>query len=479
MSVAKQSFDQEPEGLVVANATRLVRSLSVTDRGQGLVSHAGLVWLGRVADATGLTSGFNTAMAALSRRRHDPGRTLLQLVLTLADGGMCVSDLAGLRGTGRLFGPVASVPTAWRSFNRIGPAELRGLDRAVSAAREVAWRATGEEPAGFVIDLDATLVTTKADKQDAAPTWKRTYGHHPLLAMDAARGEVLAVMLRPGNAGSNTAADHVVVLGQALDALPARERAGHQPGDDPGLVRAEGLVRADAGGASHWLVEECGDRNLQFSVGYWIDGRVRDALLLAQEEDWTPAIGAGGGPRPGAFVQELTGLVALAGWPIGTRLIVRRERPHPGAQLSLFDDHEGWRHTAFITDQPGEPAALELRQRQRARAENVIRDVKACGLANLPSDCVVNNDIWARLAAAALNLLAWARRLTLNGRLAAATPKTLRYKLLHTAGRLTNGRLDLDHNWPGTTILTQALDRLAALLPPPTVTKHRNPQPTS
>ena len=287
----------------MANATRLVRSLSVTDRGQGLVSHAGLVWLGRVADATGLTSGFNTAMAALSRRRHDPGRTLLQLVLTLADGGMCVSDLAG----------------------------LRGLDRAVSAAREVAWRATGEEPAGFVIDLDATLVTTKADKQDAAPTWKRTYGHHPLLAMDAARGEVLAVMLRPGNAGSNTAADHVVVLGQALDALPARERAGHQPGDDPGLVRAEGLVRADAGGASHWLVEECGDRNLQFSVGYWIDGRVRDALLLAQEEDWTPAIGAGGGPRPGAFVQELTGLVALAGWPIGTRLIVRRERPHPGA----------------------------------------------------------------------------------------------------------------------------------------------------
>jgi hypothetical protein len=157
---------------------------------------------------------------------------------------------------------------------------------------------------------------------------------------------------------------------------------------------------------------------------------------------------------------------------------VRRERPHPGAQLSLFDDHEGWRHTAFITDQPGEPAALELRQRQRARAENVIRDAKACGLANLPSDDVVNNDIWARLAAAALNLFAWARRLTLTGRLAHATPKTLRYKLLHTAGRLTASRLDLDCDWPATTTLTQALDRLHKVFSPPNVTKQQGHRPT-
>jgi hypothetical protein len=461
----------------VAKGSRLVRPLSVTGRGGGLVSHGGLVWLGRVADAVGLSGGFSGAMTGLSRRRHDPGRTLLQLVLVLADGGTCVSDLAGLAGGRGVFGPVASVPTAWRSLNRIGPAELRRLDRAVSAARGVAWRAGPGAGEGFVIDLDATLVTTRADKQDAAPTWKRTYGHHPLLAMDAARGEVLALMLRPGNAGSNTAEDHVVVLGQAIDALPETEGAGHHGGDAPARVRTEGLVRADAGGASHWLVEECGHRNLRFSVGYWIDGRVRDALLLAQEEDWVPAVEPDGRRRDGAWVQELTGLVNLDDWPAGTRLICRRERPHPGAQLSLFDDHEGWRHTAFITDQPGDPPPLELRQRQRARAENVIRDVKACGLANLPSDCVVNNEIWARLAATALNLLAWARRLTLPGRLAHATPKTLRYKLLHTAGRLTNGRLDLDRNWPGTPTLTQALDRLAATLPPLTVNKERPPRP--
>jgi hypothetical protein len=249
-------------------------------------------------------------MSALSRRHHDPGVTLLQLVLSLADGGTCVSDLAGLGRSQGLLGPVASVPTAWRSFTRIGPTELGGLDLAVSAAREVAWRADGQGAAGFVIDLDATLVTTRADKQDAAPTWKRSYGHHPLLAMDAARGEVLALMLRPGNAGSNTAADHVIVLGQAIDALPDGERAGHQPGDDPALVQAQGLVRADAGGASHWLVEECGDRNLRFSVGYWIDGRIRDALLLAQEKDWTPAIEAGGGRRDGAWAKPSNRLSA-------------------------------------------------------------------------------------------------------------------------------------------------------------------------
>ena len=280
-------------------------------------------------------------------------------------------------------------------------------------------------------------------------------------------------MLRPGNAGSNTAADHVVVLGDAIAALPADWRAGHDNGDEADLVRVAGLVRADSAGASHWLVEECGHRNLRFSVGYQIDGRVRDGLLLAQEEDWQPAIERDGQRRSGAWVQELTGLVDLAGWPEGTRLIVRRERPHPGAQLSLFDDHEGWRHTAFITDQTGDPAALELRQRQRGAAESVIRDVKACGLANLPSNDVVNNELWAKLAAAAVNLLAWTRRLTLTGRLARATPKTLRYKLFHTAARITNGRLDLDLNWPGTTTITTALNRLDTHLPPHTVTNRQ------
>jgi hypothetical protein len=176
----------------------------------------------------------------------------------------------------------------------------------------------------------------------------------------------------------------------------------------------------------------------------------------------------------------LTALVDLGARPAGTRLVVRRERPHPGAQLSLFDDLEGWRHTAFITDQTGDIAHLELRHRQRGRAGSVIRDLKACGMANLPFDCAVNNETWCRLAATALNLLSWARRLTLTGPLRRATPKTLRYRLLHIAGRATptSGRLDLDATWPWTPTILHALNRLDTLLPPPTVTNH-NPHRTA
>jgi hypothetical protein len=445
-----------------------------------LASHAGLVWLGEVADAVGLSEGLLTATAELPWRRHRPGRTLVQLVLALADGAECLSDLAGLRDQPALFGPVASQATAWRTFNQIGPAELRGIDRAVARARSAAWAADADRAAVLVVDLDATLVTTHADKQDAAATYKRSYGHHPLLAMDAERGEILAVMLRPGNAGSNTASDHVVILGQAIDALPAEWRHGHQPDDHADAATGEILVRADSAGASHWLAEECRDRNTRFSFGYQVTGTVRDALLLVQEEDWIPAQDGLGNRRDGAWVTELSGLVDLSAWPPGTRLICRRERPHPGAQLSLFDTVEGFRHQCVLTDQPDpDIAALELRQRQRARAESVIRDAKACGLANLPFDDVVSNDTWTRLAAAAVNLLSWAQRLTLTGPLRQATPKTIRYRLLHTAGRLTRRgrRLDLDATWPWTTVLLTALQRLRTLIPPRTVTKSRTPQP--
>src|SRR5215217_699078 len=186
----------------MGDVSSLVRPQTVTGRGEGLASHAGLVWLGGVADAVGLTTGLAEATAGLPWRRHRPGRTLGQMVLALADGADCLSDLAGLRDQPALFGPVASQATAWRTFNQLGPVELRGIDDAVAHARSAAWAADPDGDAVLVVDLDATLVTTHADKQDAAATYKRSYGHHPLLAVDAERGEVLAVMLRPGNAGS-------------------------------------------------------------------------------------------------------------------------------------------------------------------------------------------------------------------------------------------------------------------------------------
>ena len=457
----------------MAKATRLVRPRTVTADGEGLASHAGLVWLGEVADRTGLTAGLSAAMAERPRRRHDPGVTLAQMALALADGATCVSDLAVLRDQPGLFGPVASHATAWRTIAGLAPGEYRRLAGARAQARAAAW-AGGAGPAGdeVVIDLDATLVTTKADKQDAAATYKRSYGHHPLLAMCAETSEVLSIMLRPGNAGSNTAADHVTVLGAAVAQLPEAWSAGHQAGDDPVEALRSVLVRADAAGASHWFAEECRDRNIGYSLGSYIDHRVRDALLLVQEEDWEPAVEPGGRRRPGAEVTDLTGLVNLDAWPDRTRLVVRRERPHPGAQLSLFDTIEGFRHTAFITDTTGSDiAALELRHRQRARAEQVIRDAKACGLANLPFSSRADNDAWCQLVACANDLLAWAQRSTLDGPLRRATPNTIRYRLLHIAARTTPAgrRLRLDATWPWADKLHAAIERARTRLRPLTV----------
>jgi hypothetical protein len=446
----------------VAKSTRLASARTVTGNGGGLVSRGGLVWLAETADLCGLTAGLETAFDDLSWRVHRPGRTIAQMVLALADGATALSDVAVLRNQPAVAGPVPSETTVWRTFDAVGPAELRGITAAATAARARSW-AAGAGPDGelLVIDIDATIVTTKADKQDAAPTYKRTYGHHPLLAMAGDYGEVLAGIMRPGNAGANTAADHIDVLAAAVAALPEPWQAGHRSGDHRDDAAKELLVRADSAGASHWLAEDWRDRNIGFSIGYQIDSRVRDGLLHVDDSDWRPALDTDGGPRLGAEVVELTHHLDLSAWPARTRLIVRRETPHPGAQLSLFDTVEGKRHTAFITDQPDDGiAALERFQRRRARAENIIRDTKACGLANLPFDCIVNNTTWMQLCFAAHNLLVWARHISLVGPLRRATPKTLRHRLLHLAARTTRRRLDLDRTWPWTATLLDALRRL-------------------
>jgi hypothetical protein len=458
----------------MVQGSSLIRPRTVTGDGEGLVSHAGLGWLAETADLAGLTDGLSAAMAAAPQRRHDPGRTLAQMVLALADGATCLSDLAALRSQPAMFGEVASEATVWRTFDHIGSVEMRGIATARASARERAW-AAGAGPTGEALigDFDATLITTKADKQDARPNYKRGYGHHPLLAMIAETDEVLTGILRPGNAGSNTAIDHVSLLGDAVAQLPTEWSAGHQAGDDPGTVAHRVLIRADAGGASHWFAEACVDRNLEYSFGFHIDHRVRDGVMMVPTGCWHPAIDATGRRRDGAEVVELTDFVDLTGWPEGTRLIARRERPHPGAQLSLFDTIEGFRHTAFITNQTNaDVTALELQQRQRARAENVIRDTKACGLANLPFDDIVNNEVWMNLCFAANDLLGWAQRIGCVGQLRRATPKTIRHRMLHVAARITpnSRRLHLDHTWPWTEHFIAAIDRVRAAFRTLTVT---------
>lgn len=448
----------------MAENTRLVRPRVVDASGDGLVSHAGVVWLAETAEHSGLTAGLIDAMAGVPQRRHVAGRTLAQMVLAIADGARCLADLAAFRGQRAMFGKVASDATVWRTFNHVGSVELRGIAAARAAARSQAWAAgAGPTADELIIDLDATLIRTKADKQDAAPTYKGTYGHHPLLAISPETDEVLVARMRPGNAGANNAADHVRVLADALAQLPQPWQTGHRPGDDPDLVEKRLLCRADSAGASHWLAEECAERNIRFSLGYQVDERVRDGITLVPTGCWQPAINADGSRRDGAWVVEITGMVNMAAWPAGTRLIVRRERPHPGAQLSLFDTVDGHRHTAFITNQAGaDITALELRHRQRARAENVIRDAKACGLNNLPFDDIVNNDVWMQLCLTANDLLAWAQRIGCTGQLRRATPKTIRHRLLHIAARITpcSRRLHLDNNWPWTQHVIDAITRV-------------------
>ncbi len=446
-----------------------VRRTKVTTDGEGLVSHAGTALVAELADRSGLTEAMSVAMSdcGIFWHTHDPGVVLTHMAVAIADGADCLSKLAVLRNQEELFGPVASHATAWRAIEAVAAAQLRAIDDARALARARVW-AAGGAPATVTLDFDATLVDAHSDKQDAAPTYKRGFGFNPLGVWCDETGEALASMLRPGNAGANTAADHVKMLDAALAQLPPPWQTGHRPGDEATAVVHPVLVRADSAGATHRFVDALVERNIGFSIGFDVDARVRDALLLAQEEDWAPAVEGDGSRRQGAWVTELTELVDLGTWPEGTRLICRRERPHPGAQLSLFDTGEGFRHTCFLTDSDGEVAPLELRQRRHARVEDRIRGAKACGLRNLPFEDFVRNEAWLALVMIAQDLLAWTARVCLDGALARAEPATLRYQLLHVAARLARRGRDLhlriDDAWPWRDHLDSAFGRLRAAL---------------
>jgi hypothetical protein len=170
------------------------------------------------------------------RARHDPGRVLVDMAVAVADGGTTISDIAVLADQAELFGPVASDSTCWRLLDQLGTAQLGVIARARAAAREVTWaqraertgaafplaKAAGRELPGLVIDLDASIVVCHSEKENAAPTFKKTFGFHPMLAFCDNTGEFLAAALRRGNAGSNTAVDHVTVLDAALGSCLTR-----------------------------------------------------------------------------------------------------------------------------------------------------------------------------------------------------------------------------------------------------------------
>jgi hypothetical protein len=437
-------------------------ALRITGDGTGVANHVGARLLADLGEAVGLSSALSSAMASTKQRRrgHDRGEVLADLAVAIADGAETISDLATLRDQPDLFGPVASHPTVWRSLAAIDDAALERIKQARAEARRRAW-AAGADPGFYVIDIDATLVNAHSDKQHAAPTWKRGFGFHPLLAYLDATGEALAGLLRPGNAGSGTATDHVRVLADALAQLPL----------DP--TQQQVVVRADSAGWSHGFVDECRDRQVRFVIGHQLTVEVASVLVKLPRRAWQPAISANGTDwREHAQVAEITDLVSdvfdsTRAWPSGLRMIARREQPHPGAQLT-FCDVDGHRYQVFVTDlEDADIAYLEALYRGRGRVERQICDTKATGLTNLPSHSFAINHAWLQLVLCAHDLLAWCRRLALDGELATAEPKRLRYCLFHTAARIARSSRQttcrLAANWPWTPDLVTAFNRVHRL----------------
>ncbi|WP_327188526.1 IS1380 family transposase [Streptomyces xinghaiensis] len=441
--------------------------------GRGVVSQAGAVLLVETVRKTGLDQAISAALAPWRRPRavHDPGKILLDVALAVALGGDCLADVGMLRAEPAVFGPVASDPTVSRLIDTIaasGDRALQAIRAARAEARARVWRLADREAPDadgtVTVDLDGVLVIAHSDKEDAAPTWKRTYGHHPLMAFvdhgQGGTGEPVAGLLRPGNAGSNTASDHITAARLALVQLPKKYRRGRRT-----------LIRTDSAGGTHdfvtWLAQR--GRWLSYSVGMVITDAIHQHVRRIPASAWTAAVEADGEIRDGAWVAELTGDV-LHGWPKGMRLIVRKERPHPGAQLRLTDA-DGMRLTCFATNTADRPIAeLELRHRLRARAEDRIRAARATGLRNLPLHRTAQNRIWLEIVQIALDLLAWMPMLALTGKARLWEPRRLRLRLFATAGHLvTTGRrrsLRLARHWPFTSHITAALERLA-LLPNP------------
>ena len=440
------------------NATGWSRGLEVTGGGTGIVSHAGLALLRQLSDRTGLTSGLSAALPS-PLGGHDRGRVLSDLACAIADGARVISDFRVMGDQRELFGPVASVPTAWRALRETaagGDRRRRKVTAAVSKARRNAWahgiarhgalppvRVADRKLEGVTcIRLDATVVTAHSDKELAEPNFKG-FGHHPIIAACDNVAEPLAWMLRPGSAGSNTAADHSLLLREAIGKVP--EAAWEIAVDGKGEVRER---RAD---------DACADRR------------------CAHRECWIEE----------AHVAELTGLLRegpdgdqLSGWPKTMRVFARRERPHPGAQLSLLEAADGWRYSLWATNLPaatrgwrGQCAYIDAAHRVHARVEDVIRTAKNTGLGHFPSHDYGLNKAWLDAAMIACILLSWLKFLALDGDLAKAEPKTLRYRVLHAAARLVRGGrrrlLKIAETWPWADPIVTAWQRIQAI-PHPT-----------
>ena len=469
-------------------------ALKVTAEGAGLVGHAGAVLLRKAADQTGLTAQMS---AALRKKGTSPlldrGVVLVSLAAAIALGATSMSDIAVLAHLAPVLGGAPSGPTVRRALDLAGaPAVLDKIARARARTRAHVWKLIEDTPGGFpwlviagktltgwlVIDMDATLVTASSDKEGAAPTWKKGYGFHPLGAWCRNTRECLGMLLRPGNAGSNTFTDHKEVLAAALRQVPAR-------------FRKKIMVRVDGAGASHDLIGHLlslssPKKTLLFTCGWMITRATRTPSARSPQAAWKPGIAQDGSVEEDKDVAEITHLMSRAGkWPGGLRWIARRVKPSRRQMRNLTDWEKktGWRYTITctnipdngITGVPGShhPQYIDVAHREHAVVETAgVRTAKAMGLRNLPSKTWQVNSGWVIAANIAADLAAWTRLLGHHddADLREADPDTLRYRVWHIPARLARHArervLKISPDWPWKEAFLSCWQRLCTLPAP-------------
>jgi hypothetical protein len=459
----------------VQDFTAWSRDLRVTADGEGLVSLAGAVPLRMLADRSGLTASLSRLLARPGFFPiHDRGRVLTDIAVAIACGARDIVDVEGLRAQQAVFGPVASDTTALRALGEIGDARRAAIGRTRAAARAHMWAqlpggmpesyfAGGVcQPGMIVLRIDGTIVVSHSKKDRSAGTFKRTFGHHPLACWIDNTGELASLMLRAGNAGSNTATELIAVLAEAIAQVPQK-------------YRRRLLVTCDAAGASHdlvdWLVRQnhAADRRIEFSIGFDVDVDVRAAIGKTRRDCWLPALNnTTGSPRDDADVADITALmrdrIKRCGWPRNLTFTVRRTKLAPGEQPTLFHA-DGYKYSCLLAT----PTTLTLqkrdaRHRVHARVEDTVRTTKDTGLGHLPSKSWNVNTAWCHAVAIATDLIAWFKLLGCDGDLALAEPKTLRYRVFTTPARLIRGQrlrwLRLPKHWPWAGALADAVTKI-------------------
>ncbi len=476
----------------MAKDTRWDRNLSVAPDAEGLIGHAGAVLLRKLADQCGLTSALGAALGRAGKfPLIDRGIALVSMAVAIALGAASMNDITLLAHQEPVFGAAPSDTTVRRTLELADPATLDKIARARARVRAHVWSLICATPAGFpwlsvagkllagwlVIDLDATLITAHSDKEGAAPTFKKGYGFHPLGAWCANTAESLAMLLRPGNAGSNTFADHAAVLTAALRQIPRR-------------MRSRLLVRVDGAGASHELITHllslagrC--RTVLFSCGWAITKADEQAIGLLPAAAWQAGLDQDGAVQEDKHVAEITHLLSrAAGWPAGLRWIVRRTKPsrRQARNLTAFERATGWRYSIIVTNIPAggipgvpgshHPQFIDVLHREHAVVEDRVRTNKAMGLRNLPSKTWQVNCGWVLAANLAADLSAWCRMLGLYDQedLKDAEPDTLRYRLWALPARLARHArarvLKISRTWPWKDAFLTCWRRLSALPAP-------------